>query len=174
MTCALWPLLMSCFMIACRVLCFISTMLYVMSWYKLCYVISHTMIRLCNLMELCYVINVVSCMSLYKSCHINHVSMFSLCLWDTPKLYMLFVKVMASTMYVCLIGILFHEKNGGISCTISICHDLKLWGPHAFCMSRESGYFLVMISTKTYTIILCTPWYYVRSFPSATFLVPQV
>lgn len=58
-------------------------------------------------------------------------------------------------MYVCLIGTLCHEKNGGMSYIISICHDLTLLGPHALYVTC-----IVMISTgasitiSMYTMIL--------------------
>ena len=37
------------------------------------------------------------------------------------------MKDMISSTYVYLIRMLCHEKDGGITCIISICHDLILW-----------------------------------------------
>ena len=110
MTCLLYEWLYAVTSCMCHVLvlfdvCDVMSMLrYMLSWYKLLYVISYTMIWLCMLLN--YVV-------LWMSCYINFVNISALCLWDIKKSCMLIMKeMMTSIMYVCLIGMLYQEKNG--------------------------------------------------------------
>ena len=75
--------------------------------------------------------------------------------------------------HVCYSWKLCLWNNEGMTHIISICHGLKLWGPHAFCVSCASGYFPFMMNANAYNTISCTPWYYARSFSSTNFSVVQ-